>query len=120
MPDPIDVVRLYFEGLAAGDLARIPYAENVELRAPLAPQGLAEPIAGAAAVRAYLGGVLPLIDRVEILNLFQNGEWAAGRAHIRLKQPVGAVLRVMDVFKVVRGRIVFQENHFDPRPVLAG
>jgi limonene-1,2-epoxide hydrolase len=114
--DPIP--RIYFEALAANDLARVPYHEQVELWAPLGPNGLARPITGAEDVRSYLAGVTPLIEEVEILNLFENGEWQAGRAFLRMSHPKNALLRVFDVFKVQDGRIIYQENHYDPRAVL--
>jgi hypothetical protein len=110
---------LYFEALESGDLSRIPYAEHVQMFAPLGPRGLAEPIIGAAAVRTFLAGVTPIIERVEVLNVFESGDWCAGRARIRLSSPTNAVLSVFDVFRVLDDRIVFQENHYDPRPALA-
>jgi hypothetical protein len=110
--------RIYFESLAKNEVDRIPYAQEVELWAPLGPRGLAEPIRGAATVRDFLQGVTPMIEDIEILNLFTDGEWQAGRALIRMKQPEGALLRVFDFFRVRDGRIVYQENHYDPRPVL--
>ncbi|MCA1662361.1 MAG: ester cyclase, partial [Novosphingobium sp.] len=66
----------------------------------------------------YLESVFPILGRVQVQNLFTDGEWACGRAFLHLTQPAGAMLRVNDVFRVVDGQIVEQENHYDPRPAL--
>jgi limonene-1,2-epoxide hydrolase len=114
------IVRTYFDALQSGDVATIPYADDVELWAPLGPDGLTKPIVGAAAVREFLAGVVPVIAGVEITNVFENEDWCAGRALIQLAGPQGAALHVFDIFRIRDGRIVFQENHYDPRPALAG
>jgi ketosteroid isomerase-like protein len=113
------IVHTYFDALQSGNVATIPYADDVELWAPLGPDGLAKPIVGAAAVREFLAGVVPVIGGIEVLNVFENEDWCAGRALIELARPQGGVLHVFDVFRIRDGRIAFQENHYDPRPVLA-
>jgi len=118
-PKASRIAQRYFDCLVARQPERIPYAPHVELWTPLGPAGLAKPIAGAAAAHAFFGGIAGLIERVEILNVFDDGEWCAFRAHIGLTAPRGAVLHVMDVFRVERDLIAFQENHFDPRPAAA-
>jgi hypothetical protein len=112
------VAQVYFGSLRDNDLDRIPYDDDVELWAPLGPNGLSEPIVGAESVRGFLGSVTPLIEHIEIVNLFDGGEWQAGRAILRMSAPPNAVLRVFDVFRLRDGKIVYQENHYDPRPVL--
>ncbi len=118
MEDLKSFARAYFEGLAAKDMSGVPYAENAILWAPLGPDGLDKPIEGREAILSYFENVFPILGRVEIQNLFSSGEWAAGRAFIELTQPAGAKLRVNDVFRIEDGRIVEQENHYDPRPAL--
>ena len=118
MPSTAHIAKSYFAGLQSGDLAQIPYAERVELWTPLAPRGLSEAVLGATAVRAFFAAIVPLIARIEVLNVFENGDWRAGRAHIHLANPERTILHVMDIFHVRDGRIVFQENHFDPRAAL--
>ena len=112
------VAQRYFDGLSRKDMSEVPYAEDAILWAPLGPNGLAEPIRGRDAILAFFAGVFPVLGRVEVKNLFAEGEWACGRAFISLSQPAGAVLRVNDVFRIVDGQIVEQENHYDPRPAL--
>lgn len=109
---------LYFEALNHKDMSQVPYAEDAILWAPLGPDGLNRPIEGKQAILAYFAGVFPILGGVELKNLFSDGEWAGGRAFIRLTRPAGAILRVTDVFRIVRGQIVEQENHYDPRPAL--
>ena len=116
--DAKQVAKDYFEALARGDMSGVDYAEDAVLHTPLGPNGPGQPIRGRQAILAFFDGVLPNIERVEVKNLFAEGEWADGRAFISLRQPTGAVLRVNDVFHVVEGSIVEQENHFDPRPAL--
>ena len=109
---------LYFEALGRKDLSQVPYADDAILWAPLGPDGLDEPIEGKEAILAFLNGVLPILGKVEVKNLFSSGEWAGGRAFIHLDQPRGGMLRVNDVFRIRNGKIVEQENHYDPRPAL--
>ena len=114
--DGTEVVRLYFDALASKDLSRVPYAADAILWTPLGPNGLQEPIRGRSEILQFLGGVIPIIEYVEIQNLFASGDWVAGRARLTVLQPAGTVLRVVDAFHLAHGEIVEQENHFDPRP----
>ncbi|MDP3675996.1 MAG: nuclear transport factor 2 family protein [Novosphingobium sp.] len=113
-----DVARAYFDGLNRKDLSAVPYADDAIMWAPLGPNGLDQPIRGKKAIIEYLEGVFPILGEVEVQNLFADGEWACGRAFLQLTNPAGAMLRVNDVFHVVGGEIVEQENHYDPRPAL--
>lgn len=120
MPTAKTIPEIYFAALESGDLAAVPYADHARLHAPLGPRGLAEPITGADDIRAFLAGIAPIIERIELLNVFENGEWWAGRARIHLSKPENAKLTVFDIFQVRDGAIEFQENHYDPRPALQG
>lgn len=97
-------------------MSEVPYAEDAILWAPLGPDGLDRPIECREAITAYFENVFPILGRVDIQNLFSDGEWAAGRAFIELTEPAGAKLRVNDVFRIRNGRIIEQENHYDPAP----
>lgn len=108
----------YFAGLATKDLARVPYAPDVRLHAPLAPGGADTPQVGPAAL-AFLEGVLPAIGDVRVLDYYLNDDLTgiAAVAHVGLVNPP-VTLRVTDRFTVdATGRIVEQENHYDPRGV---
>ena len=118
MSDLRDIAKAYFDGLDRKNLSNVPYADDAIMWAPLGPDGLKKPIRGKAAIVAFLEGVFPILGKVEVQNLFAEGEWAGGRAFIHLTQPAGAMLRVNDVFRVADGKIVEQENHYDPRPAL--
>lgn len=108
------------KGLGAKNFDAIPYDEDVELRAPLCPGGSEQPVVGREALRLEWWAPLPdLIERVELLDTFVNeGENAVAvefRCH--LKQP-SCTLRIMDRFTVTgEGKIIAQENYFDPRAV---
>jgi catechol 2,3-dioxygenase-like lactoylglutathione lyase family enzyme len=108
----------YFAGLAAGDLSRVPYAPDVRLHAPLAPGGASVPQVGPAAL-AFLEGVLPLIGEVRVLDYYVNDELTGitATALVGITSPA-VTLRVADRFTIdAAGRIVEQENHYDPRVV---
>jgi hypothetical protein len=109
----------YFEGLRRKDFEHIPYADNVELRAPLAPGGVENPISGRARVRDEWWAPLPgLLGEVEVLDLYFNDALTAavGEARLEVLTDPPVFLRVADRFRIDdAGRIVEQTNHFDPR-----
>ena len=107
-----------------GSLLPSPNDDNVTLRAPLAPGGVNQPLVGKEAVCAQwwqplepaLAGV-----QVQVLDHYVNESLtsivAAAEITITITDPP-ATLRVADRFTVnAAGRIVEQENHFDPRDV---
>ena len=110
----------YFNGLARKDLTIIPWHDDVIFRGPLAP-GFPEPMRGRRQVVEWFTGLLPALGEVNILEHYCNESLTtvATRADVGLVQPA-ATLRVIDRFVVDgQGRIVEQENHYDPRPALA-
>lgn len=112
--------KAYFDGLAKKDLSRVPWADNATLRAPLNPNGgAAVPIVGKANILAFLNPLLPNLGKIEVLRHCVEGNWVCTRANVGLAGNPAAVLRVVDSFRVEKGRIVEQENHYDPRPALA-
>jgi hypothetical protein len=117
----------YFAGLANRDLSAVPYADEVVLRSPLAPPGLAipyerHPLEGKPAVLAWFAGLYPVLGATEIIEHYFNEDLSviATRSDVAIASPP-CTLRVVDRFRVSPdGRIVEQENHYDPRPALAG
>jgi hypothetical protein len=112
----------YFEALRRKDFSLIPYDDNVTLRAPLAPGGVNQPLVGKEAVRVQWWQPLePALAGVQIhvLDHYVNESLtsivAAAEITITITDPP-ATLRVADRFMVNEaGKIVEQENHFDPR-----
>jgi uncharacterized protein len=110
-----------FDGLEKKDFDLIPFAENVSLRAPLAPGGVNQPLVGREAVRSGWWQPMPsLLGDVTCLGVYFDenltGAIAEGVVEILLEPRV--LLRVADRFTVDEdGRITEQENHFDPRDV---
>jgi len=108
------------DGLGRGNFDGIPYSEDVVLRAPLCPGGSGQPLSGRANLRLKWWAPLPqLIAGVEVLDTFVNHDLTAVAVefHCHIRQPT-CTLRVIDRFKVDEsGRIVEQENYFDPREV---
>ncbi|HUP24640.1 MAG TPA: nuclear transport factor 2 family protein [Thermoanaerobaculia bacterium] len=110
------------EGLGARSFDAIPYHEEVELRAPLLPGGSAAPLQGRAALRDRWWAPLPdLIGAVRVLDTYVNQDRTAVTVEFHLDVHGSAcTLRILDRFTVdAEGRIVAQENFFDPRPLTA-
>lgn len=116
------VAEAYFAALARKDFSAIPYDNNVTLRAPLAPGGVNNPLVGKEALRTvWWPPLLPALEgaKVTILDHYINERLTAicTEAVIQLVNPP-ATLRVADRFTVnAAGKIIEQENHFDPRDV---
>jgi hypothetical protein len=108
------------KGLGGKNFDAIPYDDDVELRAPLCPGGSEQPLVGKENLRTQWWAPLPqLISKVELLDTFVNREETAVTAEFRchLGQP-SCVLRIIDRFTInEEGKIIAQENFFDPRAV---
>ena len=108
------------EALGKKNFDAIPYADDVSLRAPIAPGGSANPIVGREKLRTVWWAPLPgLIGEVEVLDTFVNQDLSAVTVefYCGITDPP-CTLRVVDRFKVnAEGKIVDQENFADPRDV---
>lgn len=116
-----NIARNYvIKGLGEKNFDAIPYDDAVELRAPLTAGGSAVPIKGKEALRTQWWAPLPeLLEKAEVLDTFVNKTETAVTVefHCYIRQPA-CVLRVVDRFTVNdEGRIISQENFFDPRAV---
>lgn len=114
------IARRYVEkGLGEKNFDAIPYADDVTLRAPLAPGGSAYPLTGKENLRTIWWAPLPgLVGRVEVLDTFVNIPATAAAVEFSLEvltsPPVE--LRILDRFTINEaGEITAQENFFDPR-----
>jgi hypothetical protein len=114
----------YFEALRRKDFSAIPYDDNATLRAPLAPGGVNQPLAGKDALYSQWWIPLePALEGVEItvLEHYFNESLTAVCSEATITLNVvspPATLRVADRFTVnAAGKITAQENHFDPRDV---
>ena len=108
----------YFSGMAKKDMSDAPWAEDVILRSPLAPGGLGTPLVGVSAVREWFKSLYPVLGDINVIEHYFNEDLSAiaTRSDVRLTDPP-CVLRVVDRFRVdPEGRIIEQENHYDPRP----
>jgi hypothetical protein len=109
-------VQAYFDGLAAKDVSKVPWADNATLRTPLNPAGgEGQLIRGRKAILEFFTGILPAIRGLKMLRHYagDNG-WAAGQAEITLAN--GNTLYALDAFRIEGRKIVEQQNHYDPRP----
>jgi hypothetical protein len=100
-------------GLGAKNFDVIPYAANVELRAPLCPGGVARPLVGRENLRNIWWPPLPqLIERVEVIDTFVNARQSAVTVefHCHLRQPK-CTLRIIDRFTVdAAGEIISRKT----------
>jgi hypothetical protein len=114
------VAEAYFGALAQKDFDAIPYDDNVVLRAPLAPGGVHNPLEGKEALRTiWWPPLVPALGEVKVIEHYINDQLTAiiTEAEIHTVSP-RATLRVADRFTVNSlGKIIEQENHFDPRDV---
>jgi len=108
------------KGLVGKNFDAIPYDENVVLRAPLCPGGSANPLSGKENLRNQWWAPLPsLIGEVKFIDSYVNKDSTAVTAEFQCEilNPA-CTLRVIDRFKInERGKIIEQENFFDPRDV---
>jgi len=116
-----EVARQYVvNGLRGKNFNAIPYDVNVVLRAPLCPGGSNHPLYGKENVRQLWWAPLPsLIKDVKFIDSFANedGTSVTAEFHCELLNPC-CTLRIIDRFLVnEEGKIVEQENFFDPRDV---
>ena len=114
------IAETYFEALAQKDFAAIPYDDYVVLHAPLAPGGVHNPLRGKEALRTiWWPPLVPALGEVHVIEHYINEQMTAiiTEAEINTVNPK-ATLRVADRFTVnAEGKIIEQENHFDPRDV---
>jgi hypothetical protein len=106
------------KGLSAKNFDAIPYDENVELRAPLRRGGSENALVGKENLREQWWAPLPsLLGKVKFIDSFVNEDCTAATAefHCEILNPA-CTLRVMDRFVINEaGKIIQQENFFDPR-----
>lgn len=113
------IAQSYFDGLAKKDLSRVPWADDASLRAPLNPHGgMDVPIVGKQDILAFLNPLLPNLGKVTVLRHFVEGDWVCTRVDIELAGGSRRLLRVADCFRIRNGKILEQENCYDPRPAL--
>ncbi len=115
-----EVGRNYVASLGAGDFESIPYAETVELRAPLCPGGNAVPLVGRGNLKGTWWAPLPdLVSGVEVIDTYVNDNLSAVTVEFLCHiESMACTLRIIDRFRVnTDGQITSQENFFDPRDV---
>lgn len=107
-------------GLGGKNFDAIPYDSNVSLRAPLCPGGSAVPLTGRENLRNIWWAPLPdLVGEVQVIDSYTNRDLTAVTVefHCEILNPK-CTLRICDRFVVnSEGKIIEQENFFDPRDV---
>lgn len=108
------------KGLGEKNFDAIPYDDHVILRAPICPGGSQNPINGKENVRQQWWAPLPsLLGRVDFIDSYVNSDKTAVTAefHCQIINPA-CTLRIIDRFTINdEGKIIAQENFFDPRDI---
>ena len=108
------------KGLGEKNFDIIPYDENVILRAPLCPGGSNTPLQGKENVKHQWWAPLPsLLGRVNLVDIFINDSNTAVvvEFYCDILNPL-CTLHIIDRFRInENGKIIEQENFFDPRDV---
>jgi hypothetical protein len=106
------------KGLAEKNFDAIPYADGVELRAPICPGGSERALVGKENLRNQWWAPLPsLVGRTTFIDSFVNKDATvvAVEFHCEILNPA-CTLRLVDRFRINdEGKIISQENFFDPR-----
>ena len=112
--------RRYVASLGSGDFEAIPYADDVELRAPFCPGGSNTPLVGRQNLKEIWWAPLPnLVSGVEVIDSYVNRDQSGVVVEFRCRiDAMSCTLRIIDRFTVNdAGQIISQENFFDPRDV---
>ena len=108
----VAVVEGYLKCLESGELSGADLAENIRFDDPIAGRG-----SGSDNFRAFLGGFLPALDRITIIQHICEGEFVA--SHFIVDSSFGPI-PILCKFRVIDGRICEAYSFYDPRPVLGG
>jgi hypothetical protein len=108
-------VKAYFDGIAAKDMSRVPWAKDATLRTPLNPAGGENAlIRGRKSILEFFDGILPAVSSLRFIRYYGGDSgWSAGQAEISLAN--GKTLYVLDAFLIEGGEIIEQQNHYDSR-----
>lgn len=108
------------KGLGGKNFDAIAYDETIELRAPINPNGSQEPMSGKSIIKENWWAPLPtLVSGTELLDIFMNDDLTTVTVefHCHIANPK-CTLRIVDRFVVNDfGKIIKQENFFDPRDI---
>ena len=104
------IAEAYFDALRDGNLKRVPWASGVVLYAPLAEK---KPLTGRQEVEAFLAPLAGKLGEIRIREIYISPDKNA----MAVEAIVGP-LHVIDKFVIRDGKIVEQQNFYDPRPIL--
>ena len=107
-------IALYFEGINANDVSRIPLADDVVISGPMMP----EPIHGEAEVRQYLNETAPFMSRMTQKTILIDGENAA--VTLEFEGLNSVVIAGAEFYRVRNGLICQAQVFFDTRPLFKG
>ncbi len=107
-------------GLGGKSFEKIPYHENIKLRAPIHPMGSRGLMKGRDYIKENWWAPLPgLVAGTELIDTYINNNLTKVTAEFfcHIKEPT-CTLRIVDRFEIDdNGKITNQENFFDPRDI---
>jgi limonene-1,2-epoxide hydrolase len=106
----IKVVEGFLNALRAKDLSLAPVADDIEFEDPMIGKGK-----GADALRGFIGGFLPAIEEVKVIQHIVDGDYVVTEWEV---DGVFGVITVLEKFLVRDGKILSYRAFYDPRPIL--
>lgn len=104
--EKVALVELYLNGLASGDLSKVPFAVDVTFEGPRVP-----PLAGREAVVGFLTMILPAIKDVRIGQHLVEGDYVA----TTFDMTTSGVDRVFDRICIADGEIKSIQSFYYPK-----
>ena len=105
----IKAVESYLNALKQKDLSLAPLADDIIFENPMVGKGR-----GAESFIAFLGGFLPAIKDVKVIQHISDNDTVATRWEA---DTVFGIIRIGDFFIIREGKIVEAYGYFDPRPL---
>ena len=103
----IKAVESYLNAIKQKDLNLAPLADDIIFENPMVGEGK-----GADNFKAFLGGFLPAIKDVKVIEHICEGEHIATRWEV---DTVFGIIQIGDFFHVREGKIIEAHGYFDPR-----
>ena len=106
----IKIVEQFLFALRDKNLSAAPVADDIEFEDPMVGKGK-----GADALMGFIGGFLPAIEDVKIIQHIAEGDYVVTEWEV---DGVFGAITVLEKFFVRNGKIAAYRAYYDPRPIL--